>query len=81
MTRFVFALALAIGAAGCAADVEDPQTEPLPAEPQRNPPPQSLSGDFYDPLQDIVVDLDHYRPDLKLPPLQVPGEAWPYAEH
>lgn len=80
MTRLLLALALAIGAAGCATDVEDPLTEPLPAEPQRNPPRQPYAGELYDPLSDVVVDLDHYRPDRELPPLQIPGDVWPYVE-
>lgn len=80
MNRLVLALALAIGAAGCAADVEDVQEEPLPTEPQRSPPPQALYGDLYDPLANVVGDLDHYRPSMEIPPLQIPGEVWPYVE-
>lgn len=82
MNRFVIALGIAIATAGCAAEaIEDPAPEVLATEPQREPPRQRFYGELYDPYwENIAVDLDDYRPDLEVPPRQIPDEVWPYLD-
>jgi hypothetical protein len=46
-----------IGLVGCATDVDDP-VEPAPAaQPQKDPPAQTLSGELRDPQQQLLSGI------------------------
>lgn len=54
---FAMVLALGVGMVGCATDVEDPVTPAPAGEPQKDPPPQTLSGELRDPQQQLISGI------------------------
>ncbi len=73
MNRLLVAVALSLSVFGCAVASEDPEPTPTPDEPQRDPPKQTLSGDFQNPYESLSVGVDQYR----LPPEVAPRQAPP----
>ena len=54
---FAMVLALGVGMVGCATDVEDPLTPEPAGAPQKDPPPQTLSGELRDPQQQLISGI------------------------
>lgn len=72
MNRLLVAVALSLTVFGCAAGTDESGPVPSPDEPQRDPPKQTLSGDFQNPYDNLTVGVDQYRLPPDVAPRQTP---------
>jgi len=78
---FAMVLALGVGMVGCATDVEDPVVPAPAAEPQKDPPAQTLSGELRDPQQQLISGIGTDNGLRDVPVLQHPRIPTPTPEH
>lgn len=80
LVAVVLAVVGSVGLMGCATDVEDPIAPAPAAEPQKDPPAQTLSGELRDPQQQLISGIGADNGLRDVPVLEHPRIPTPTPE-